>query len=169
MHTQLTHHFKCFKKKKIVKCRICDYFYKLDSFYLFNFFFFPHVSRFRSWSRRYSGHCTVLVLIGSRLFAPTFLLRLTTHERSSHMEPRPDHVTLSITARAERLRVLTVTREQTRSSPRPCRTSDGISIRRLAAESGVGTRVEISVSKLLNNKNMKQEDLGQCIHVVGKL
>lgn len=29
----------------------------------------------------------VLVLIGSRLFAPTFLLRLTTHETTSHMVP----------------------------------------------------------------------------------
>lgn len=29
--------------------------------------------------------CMVLVLIGSWLFAPTFLLRLTTHETTSHM------------------------------------------------------------------------------------
>lgn len=33
--------------------------------------------------------CMVLVLIGSWLFAPTFLLRLTTHETTSHMVTNP--------------------------------------------------------------------------------
>lgn len=60
---------------------------------------FPPLWWYVAGVRRYSGHCMVLVLIGSRLFAPTFLLRLTTHERSSHMEPHPDHLTLLIMAR----------------------------------------------------------------------
>lgn len=36
--------------------------------------------------RRSSGLCTVLVLCGSRLFVPTFLLRLTAHDQPGHMD-----------------------------------------------------------------------------------
>lgn len=32
------------------------------------------------------GLCTVLVLRGSRLFVPTFLLRLTAHDQPGHMD-----------------------------------------------------------------------------------
>lgn len=36
--------------------------------------------------RRSSGLCTVLVLRGSMLFVPTFLSRLTAHDRPGHMD-----------------------------------------------------------------------------------
>lgn len=39
--------------------------------------------------------CMVLVLIGSRLFAPTFLLRLTTHETTSNAPTNPAAVLAS--------------------------------------------------------------------------
>lgn len=36
--------------------------------------------------RGFVGLCTVLVLRGSRLFASTFLLRLTAHDQPGHMD-----------------------------------------------------------------------------------
>lgn len=42
-------------------------------------------TRLQIWWLGFLCLCMVLVLIGSWLFAPTFLLRLTTHETTSHM------------------------------------------------------------------------------------
>jgi len=36
--------------------------------------------------------CVVLVLFGPRLFAPTFLLRLTAHDKNGHMDSSPDKI-----------------------------------------------------------------------------
>lgn len=38
----------------------------------------------------YSHHCMVIVPIAPGLFAPTFLLRLTTHDKPNRTKPNPD-------------------------------------------------------------------------------
>lgn len=38
----------------------------------------------------YSHHCMVIVAVAPGLFAPTFLLRLTTHDKPNRTKPNPD-------------------------------------------------------------------------------
>lgn len=124
--------------------------------------FFARRMVVRSWSRRYSGHCTVLVLIGSRLFAPTFLLRLTTHERSSRIEPRPDHMTLLIMTSGDGG---TNPSSATPISVMRIRWDFLMSANMLVWERGGVKSLAKKKEKILFIRKL---DLGLCIYVVGK-